>query len=111
MTRFGDFHFGPPIDAVPRDENPLLLAWPVNNYWDTNFPLVQSGRISLRYGLLSVPSAQVESVHDHALAFRQPPLDLADHERWTPRGHGKTRLSLTVARLTDAMASSRHQLP
>ncbi|MFO1521160.1 MAG: hypothetical protein U1G05_03810 [Kiritimatiellia bacterium] len=53
MAMAGGFHFGPPPDAVPRDEHPLLLAWPLNNYWNTNFPLAQPGPVRLRYGLLT----------------------------------------------------------
>ncbi len=49
----GGFYFGPTLAEVPRIANPLLLAWPLNNYWNTNFPLTQPGKIRLRYGLVT----------------------------------------------------------
>lgn len=74
MVQFGDFHFGPPLDSIPRPADPLLLAWPVNNYWGTNYPRVQLGRINLRYGFLSSPAAHRDDVHRHANTLRLSPL-------------------------------------
>lgn len=74
MVQFGDFHFGRPLDALPRPGNPLLLAWPVNNYWDTNFPRVQSGRICLRYGLATFGKADLALMREEAQKFRQPTI-------------------------------------
>jgi alpha-mannosidase len=74
LAQFGDFHFGPPLDSVPRPADPLLLAWPVNNYWFTNYPRVQLGRIHLRYGFLSLPADERDDVRRHASAMRQVPL-------------------------------------
>lgn len=74
LVQLGDFHFGPPLDAVPRAENPLLLGWPVNNYWETNFPRVQHGRTRLRYGFVSVDTLDVARLRELGRTLRQPAL-------------------------------------
>ncbi len=84
LVQFGDFHFARPLDALPRPERPLLLAWPVNNYWDTNFPRVQAGRIHLRYGMLTFSGpADATRLRAAAAQFRQAPLI------WPVTTHGR----------------------
>jgi len=73
-VQFGDFHFGRPLDRLPRPSNPMLLAWPVNNYWDTNTPRIQGGRIQLRYGFVTFGIADLAKLQMEAAKFRQPSL-------------------------------------
>ena len=72
MAMAGGFHFGPPLDSVPRNAMPLLLAWPMNNYWNTNFPVVQPGVHRFRYGLLTHDAFDAEQARAHAAAFANP---------------------------------------
>lgn len=72
MAMAGGFHFGPPLEAVPREANPLLLAWPLNNYWNTNFPLVQPGKLRFRYGLQTQAGFDPAMARDQAAAFANP---------------------------------------
>jgi hypothetical protein len=51
MVQVGGFNFGKQQVAIPREPYPLLLAWPMNNYWNTNFAIVQPGPVSFRYEL------------------------------------------------------------
>jgi hypothetical protein len=74
LVQFGGFHFGPPPDAITRDRDPLLLSWVANNYWDTNFPQVQSGPVRLRYGLLTLAEPDRAEIADRAAALRSPVL-------------------------------------
>ncbi len=72
LVQAGGFQFGPPLDRVPRAANPLMLAWPINNYWHTNFPLVQPGRIRLRYGLATHGAFDALAAAQQAAVFAQP---------------------------------------
>ncbi|HEU5222469.1 MAG TPA: hypothetical protein VFU07_02155 [Candidatus Lumbricidophila sp.] len=51
LVQFGEFSFGRERQSVPREANPVVLAWPMNNYWDTNFPGRQPGFAEFRYSL------------------------------------------------------------
>ena len=73
-VQIGDFHFGKPVDAIPRRRHPLLLAWPVSNCWETNFPRYQPGRMRFRYGLRSFIEPNLSAIERQARAFRRPGL-------------------------------------
>jgi alpha-mannosidase len=51
LVMFGDFSFERRRRTVERHANPMLLAWPMNNFFDTNFRATQPGYIHLRFGL------------------------------------------------------------
>jgi alpha-mannosidase len=72
MAMAGGFNFGPPLETVPREADPLLLAWPMNNYWNTNFPLEQPGIVRLRYGLQTHARFDPIDVRQRASAFANP---------------------------------------
>jgi len=74
LVQFGGFHFGPPPEAIDRVPDPLLLSWVANNYWDTNFPQVQTGRVKLRYGLLTLAEPDLDEIADRAARLRNPVL-------------------------------------
>ena len=93
MVQFGDYHFGRPLKRLPRPENPLLLAWPVNNYWDTNFPRVQNGRIRLSYGFLTFGGpADPAQLSAASQRFRQLSLIWPVTSGGKPAGHGSLEI-------------------
>jgi alpha-mannosidase len=64
MVQVGGFRFGRKSATIERNPNPLLLAWPMNNYWDTNFPARQPGLHRIDYELSTF------STFDPVEAFR-----------------------------------------
>jgi alpha-mannosidase len=72
LVMAGDFHFGRPLAQVPRAANPKLVAWPMNNYWDTNFSRVQPGHTSFRYEFMCHGSHDAVELARHAERINHP---------------------------------------
>ena len=53
LVMAGGFHFGPPLEQIPRHANPGMIAWPMNNYWDTNFGRIQPGFKRFKYEFMT----------------------------------------------------------
>lgn len=49
MVQIGGFNFGKISKSVEKPANPLLLAWPMSSFWDTNFRPSQPGLTEIRY--------------------------------------------------------------
>jgi len=53
LFQLGSFSFAGHRSSVPDRDRALLLAWPMNNYWHTNFRPSQPGYCRIRYELRS----------------------------------------------------------
>ena len=51
LVQIGGFNFARALETVPPEAPALLLAWPLNNYWNTNFRVSQPGWLRFRYEL------------------------------------------------------------
>ncbi len=87
LVQFGGFHFGPPLESVPRPAQPVLLSWASNNYWSTNFPQAQAGRFAIRYALLTLDRPDHELIRRHSALMRNPVLT------WPVTSHGRAASS------------------
>jgi alpha-mannosidase len=80
LVQIGDFRFARGNQTVNRRKSPLLLAWPMNNYWNTNFRASQPGYAQFHYVLASYPT------YDPATSARVALAAQADLE-WQPLAH------------------------
>lgn len=72
MIQVGGFQFGKENHAIRRTENPLLLAWPLNNYWDTNFAISQGGVETFRYELSAFSRFDAANARKYGILATDP---------------------------------------
>lgn len=72
LVQVGDFNFGKESSRIERDENPLLLAWTLNNYWDTNFLANQNGYMEFAYDLFTYADFDAKQVLSDCSSAQNP---------------------------------------
>ncbi len=63
MVQVGDFHFGRENHCIERKANPILAAWPMNNYWDTNFAASQRDMAEFQYQFSVSPKVSLSQLY------------------------------------------------
>ncbi|GAB4161889.1 MAG: hypothetical protein Fur005_19790 [Roseiflexaceae bacterium] len=85
LVMIGAFQFGQRQRQVERSGRPLLLAWLLNNYWNTNFRASQPGFMRFRYGVATHgafepwAAAQV-AAHARAALACHPAITAEQHQ-------------------------------
>lgn len=74
LVQVGDFNFGRKHAVIERRKNPLLLAWPLNNYWETNFRGSQPGFMEFSYFFSSDGDYDPLTVTQEAQHVMNPPI-------------------------------------
>lgn len=74
MVLFGGFNFGRNHSSIERKKHPLLLAWPLNNYWETNFRSSQPGLIQIRYAFNSQGAYDPAKISSEAQQVLNSPI-------------------------------------
>lgn len=77
LFMLGGFHFARCATAHPADAAPNLVGFVANNFWETNYPVVQPGEIVAHYRLRAHAGGFDETAaHRFGLdaAYRQPAL-------------------------------------
>lgn len=59
LVQFGDLNIGK-FQKISHPEHPYLFAWPMNNYWTTNFNAEQQGEFTCTYSITSVQDTSSE---------------------------------------------------
>ena len=100
LWQIGGFTFGRHQHGEVKRDEPMLLAWLFNNYWDTNFEVDQSGQMKSRFRLIPHLAQTVgQSVRAALPHVAAPGLHVY-------RGRGPTKLdqaSLLAIEASEAM--------
>ncbi len=74
MFQIGGFNYGRGKKTAAGMDQSLVLAWPMNNFWNTNFPASQPGFIRLRYELGWFEKFEASICRDFGQSSACPPL-------------------------------------
>jgi hypothetical protein len=85
MVQVGNFNWAKKQNSIPRQKNPLLLAWPLNNYWETNFRATQPGLIRLRYSFRTFGEFDPVQAALEGQQTRNPPVTHLVFDNAEPR--------------------------
>lgn len=74
MFQIGGFNYGRTMNRAAEVDQSLLLAWPMNNYWNTNFRASQPGFIRLGYELFWLERFDARACRDFGQSCACPPV-------------------------------------
>ncbi len=72
LFHIGGFHYGRHKRDVADLDQAFVIAWPTNNFWDTNFRASQPGYVRFRYELTWTPEYQPAAAVKFATAMARP---------------------------------------
>jgi hypothetical protein len=85
LWQTGGFNYGRGIKSGVDLDQSLLLAWPMNNYWNTNFRAAQPGVVRLRWELAFFEKFNANQCAQFGASVAQPVV-------WHPMSRENTSL-------------------